>query len=141
VTVATLEVAVSRRRAYGLLGSAAVLAGIALLSDPAGRLLAVPAAVAVLALAVRDLRSGPLLLADDEGVDVLQGLRRVRAPWSSVERMRVVKDRRTELLELDIGRTLVLLSRQRLGRPPQDVLTELLAIRSGPGPVGGAPPG
>ena len=141
MTVATLEVAVSRRRAYGLLGSAAVLAGIALLSDPAGRLLAVPAAVAVLALAVRDLRSGPLLLADDEGVDVLQGLRRVRAPWSSVERMRVVKDRRTELLELDIGRTLVLLSRQRLGRPPQDVLTELLAIRAGPGPVGGAPPG
>jgi hypothetical protein len=99
------------------------------LSDVAGRLLAVPAAVVVLALAVRDLRSGPLLAADATGVRVLQGLRTVHVAWSQVERMRVLRDRRSELLEIDAGPTLVLLTRQRLGRFPDDVLTDLLAVR------------
>ncbi|MCU1590629.1 MAG: hypothetical protein JWP11_1885 [Frankiales bacterium] len=126
----TLEVAVPRSRAYGLLAFAAVLVVVAALSDSAGRLLAAPAAVAVLALAVRDLRSGPVLAAGPQGVEVLQGLRRTRVPWPQVERMRVVKDRRTEMLELDLGSTLALLSRNRLGRLPEDVLTDLLAIRA-----------
>jgi hypothetical protein len=125
----TLTVPVSRRRSYGLLAFAAVLALVALLSDAAGRLLALPAAVVVLALGIRDLRSGPLLHADETGVDVLQGVRRIRAPWEQVERMRVVRDRRSELLELDVGTTLVLLSRQRLGRFPDEVLADLLAVR------------
>jgi hypothetical protein len=125
----TLLVEAPRRRAYGLLAFAGVLAVTAALSDPAGRLLTAPAAVAVLALGIRDLRSGPLLHADDVGVDVLQGLRRVRAPWAEVERMRVVRDRRAELLELDLGGTIALLSRQRLGRLPEDVLTDLIALR------------
>lgn len=126
----TLVVTTPRRRAYGLLAFAAVLAAVAVLSDPAGRLLAWPAAVAVLALGVHELRSSPLLRADGIGVDALQGLRRARAPWAEVERMRVVRDRRSELLEVDVGRTLILLSRQRLGRLPEDVLTDLLAVRA-----------
>ena len=126
----TLVVPVPRSRAYGLLAFAAVLAAVAALSDPAGRLLAAPAALAVLALAVRDLRSGPLLRADADGVEVLQGLRRTRVGWESVERMRVLRDRRAELLELDLGTTLALLSRQRLGRYPDEVLTDLLAVRA-----------
>jgi hypothetical protein len=125
----TLVVEAPRRRGYGLLAFAVVLAVVALLSDPAGRLLTAPAAVAVLALGIRDLRSGPLLRADAEGVEVQQGLRRIRVAWAQVERMRVVRDRRTELLELDLGSTLALLSRQRLGRLPDDVLADLLAIR------------
>jgi len=125
----TLLVTVPRRRALTLLAFALVLLVVALLSDAAGRLLALPAAAAVLALSARDLRSGPMLVADSEGVEVLQGLRRVRVPWAEVERMRVVRDRRSELLELDLGRTLALLSRQRLGRLPEDVLTDLLAVR------------
>jgi hypothetical protein len=125
----TLVVEVPRRRAYGLVAFAVVLAVVAVLSDAAGRLLAAPAAVAVLALAIRDLRSGPLLVADSDGIEVLQGLRRVRVPWRKVERMRVIRDRRSELLELDLGRTLALLSRQRLGRLPEDVLTDLLDVR------------
>jgi hypothetical protein len=44
--------------------------------------------------------------------------------------MRVVRDRRTEVLELDLGRTLAMLSRARLGRPPAQVLDELLALRA-----------
>jgi hypothetical protein len=130
VTVDTLTIAVPRQRAYGLLALCAILLVVAALSDAAGRLLALPAAVAVLALAVRDLRAGPLLHADAVGVEVLQGVRRLRVPWASVERMRVVRDRRTELLELDLGTTLALLSRQRLGRLPDDVLTDLLTIRA-----------
>ncbi len=126
----TLVVPVPRSRAYGLLALAAVLLAVAVLSDSAGRFLATPAAVAVLALAVRDLLSGPVLAAGPEGVEVLQGLRRARAPWAQVERLRVVKDRRTEMLELDLGSTLALLSRQRLGRYPDEVLADLLAIRA-----------
>jgi hypothetical protein len=127
----TLVIAAPRHRGYGLLALTAVLGVVALLSDPAGRLLAVPAAVVALALAIRDLTSGPVLRADTNGVEVLQGLRTIRADWARVERMRVVKDRRTEMLELDLGTTLALLSRTRLGRLPEDVLTELLAIRAG----------
>jgi hypothetical protein len=126
----TLIIPVPRRRAWGLFAFAAVLAVVAVLSDPAGRLLTAPAAVAVLALAVRDLRSGPVLRAGPAGLEVLQGLRLVRVGWNQVERMRVVQDRRTEMLELDLGSTLAVLSRNRLGRLPEDVLTDLLAVRA-----------
>jgi hypothetical protein len=136
----TLVIEVPRSRAYGLVAFAVVLAVVAVLSDPAGRLLALPAAVAVLALAVRDLRSGPLLVADADGVRALTGLRRVAAPWSDVERMRVLRDRRSELLEIDAGRTLILLTRQRLGRLPDEVLTDLLAVRDAAVSAGGERP-
>ena len=138
----TLVIVVPRRRSYGLLAFAAVLLVVAGLSDDAGRLLALPAAAAVVGLAFRDLRSGTLLVADGSGLDVLQGLRRVRVPWAEVERMRVLRDRRAELLELDLGRTLALLSRQRLGRLPEEVLADLLTVRataSGRAPAPGSP--
>ena len=125
----TLVIPVPRQRAYGLFAFTAVLIVVTLLSDSAGRLLTAPAALITLGLAIRDLTSGPVLQADAAGVAVLQGLRTVRAPWSQVERMRVVKDRRTEMLELDLGTTLALLSRSRLGRLPADVLTDLLEVR------------
>ena len=125
----TLVIEVPRQRAYGLLALTAVLVVVAVLSDSAGRLLTAPAALITLALAIRDLTSGPVLRADAAGIEVLQGLRTLRADWSQVERMRVVKDRRTEMLELDLGRTLALLSRHRLGRLPEDVLTDLLSVR------------
>jgi hypothetical protein len=126
----TLIIPVPRRRAYGLLAFTAVLVAVTVLSDTAGRLLTAPAALVTLALALMDLTSGPVLCADAEGVVLLQGLRTVRANWAQVERMRVVKDRRTEMLELDLGTTLALLSRSRLGRLPEDVLTDLLALRA-----------
>ncbi|GAC1439327.1 MAG: hypothetical protein NVSMB55_00400 [Mycobacteriales bacterium] len=133
-------IVVPRRRSYGLLVFAAALLAVAALSDQAGRLLALPAAVASVGLAVRDLRGGTVLVADRSGLDVEQGLRRIRVPWVEVERMRVLRDRRAELLELDLGRTLALLSRQRLGRLPQEVLADLLAVRAtaaAGGPAGG----
>ena len=57
------------------------------------------------------------------------GLRRVHAAWPAVERLRVVTDRRTPLLEIDLGGTLVVLGHVRLGRAPADVLAELLALK------------
>jgi hypothetical protein len=126
----TLIIPVPRQRAYGLLTLTAVLVAVTLLSDAAGRLLTAPAALITLALALRDLVSGPVLRADAAGVAVLQGVRTLHADWSQVERMRVVKDRRTEMLELDLGTTIALLSRHRLGSYPAEVLTELLALRA-----------
>jgi hypothetical protein len=125
----TLVVPVPRQRAYGLLALAAVLVVVTVLSDRAGQLLTAPAALVTVVLAIRDLTSGPVLRADTTGVAVLQGWRTITSDWSQVERMRVVKDRRTEMLELDLGTTLALLSRHRLGRLPADVLTDLLAVR------------
>ena len=126
----TLVIAAPRRLARGLLATAAVLAVVTVLSDPAGRLLAAPAAVAALVLGLRELRGGPVLAADADGISVHAGWRPLHVAWSEVERMRVVRDRRAELLELDLGRTVVLLSRTRLGRLPEDVLTDLLAVRA-----------
>jgi hypothetical protein len=131
VTVDTLVVPARRQLGYGLLALALVLALITVQTDLPGRLLTVPALVAALVLALRDLRGGELLRADASGLAVRDGWRRVSASWAEVERLRVLRDRRAELLELDLGRTVVLLSRQRLGRPPEDVLTELLAVRAG----------
>ena len=129
MTVDTLTVQAQRGLVYGALALAAVLAVVAVFTDTPGRLLTIPAAVGALAVGLRDLRGGPLVVADADGLTVRDGWRRVSVPWSSVERMRVVKDRRAELLELDLGRSVVLLSRTRLGRLPADVLTELLAVR------------
>ena len=126
----TLVIPVPRQRAYSLLALTGALIVVTVLSDSTGRLLTAPAALVTLALAIRDLVSGPVLRADTDGVEVLQGLRTLRAPWSQVERMRVVKDRRTEMLELDLGSTLAVLSRHRLGRYPDEVLTDLLALRA-----------
>ena len=130
--VDTLVVDAQRRWAYGLLATAAVLLVVGVVSDAGGRLLTLPAALVALVLGVRDLVAGPVLTADAHEVVVREGWRRVHAPWSAVERMRVVKDRRAELLELDVGRTVVLLSRNRLGRLPEDVLADLLALRRSP---------
>lgn len=119
------------RRSTGaaLLAGAAVLVLVCVAADPAGRVLAVPAAVALAAAGLRDLLLRPVLRADAGGVVVLAGLTRHRAPWDDVEVLRVVTDRRSPALELDLGDRLVVLSRLRLGRAPQDVLQELLAVR------------
>ena len=70
-----------------------------------------------------------MLVADASGLRVRTGWRQLSASWASVERLRVTRDRRAELLELDLGRTVLLLSRTRLGRSPEDVLTDLQAIQ------------
>lgn len=125
-----LEAAPSRGTAYALLLAAAVLIAAALVGDAAGRVLALPAALLLAGLAARDLVLRPVLRADATGMEVLVGVQRVRAAWPEVEQVRVVTDRRTPLLEIDLGSTLVVLTRHRLGRPPAEVLDELLAVQA-----------
>lgn len=102
--------------------------GLADAGNRSGRLLALPAGLVLAGLGLRDLLLRPVLCADADGVDVVVGLHRTRCPWSDVQRLRVVRDRRTPLLELDLGGALVVLSRQRLGRPPDMVIAELLDL-------------
>lgn len=121
----------SRATAAVLVAAGVLLAALALTTDPAGRVLVLPAAALLVALGVRDLLLRPVLAADAGGVAVVTGLRRLHTPWDRVERLRVVTDRRTPVLELDLGDTVVVLGRLRLGRAPLDVLTELEAVRPG----------
>ena len=113
-----------------LLAAAALLVVLGALGDAGGRVLAWPAAGLLAGAALRDLVLTPTLAADRAGVRVVSGVRRRYVPWSEVEALRLVTDRRTPLLELDLGETLVVLGRTRLGRPPADVLEELVALRA-----------
>lgn len=120
-----------QRRLTVLAGLTALVALVVLvLADTGGRLLCVPVLLGAAALVVRDLVCGPLLHADAEGLDVLDGVRRVRVAWVDVERIRVVKDRRTPVLEVDTGNAVVALSGTRLGQHPADVMEALQAHRA-----------
>jgi hypothetical protein len=122
----------SRTSAMLALALAALLLLGALFADPAGALLLIPAGLFLLALAGRDLVQRPVLSADRAGLTIVTGWRRRSVTWPQVERLRVVTDRRAALLELDLGETVVVLTRRRLGRTPYAVLDELDALRRGP---------
>lgn len=106
-----------------------LLAAAVSVVDPTGRLLLVPAGLLLLVLGLRDVLLSPVLTAGPAGLQVVQGWSRHDVPWSAVEGLRVVTDRRAPLLELDLGDTVVVLSRSRLGRAPYLVLAELEACR------------
>ncbi len=120
----------SRTVAGGLVLAGLLLALLAAAADAGGRVLVLPAAALLVGLGARDLVLRPVLQADDLGLEVVTGLRRVRAAWSDVERLRVVTDRRTPVLELDLGDAVVVLGRLRLGRAPVDVLEQLHTLRA-----------
>ena len=128
-----------RRQAAALLAVAGALALLGLAADAGGRVLAWPAAVLLSATALRDLLLGPALRADRDHVVVVSGWRTTAVPWSAVDRLRVVTDRRAPLLEVDAGDVLLLLSRWHLGRPPALVLDELSHLA--PGRTRGPQPG
>ncbi len=120
----------TRTAAAGLFLAGCLLALLGASADAGGRVLVLPAAALLLGLGVRDLVLRPVLQADQRGVRVVSGVRRVHADWADVERLRVVTDRRTPVLELDLGHAVVVLGRLRLGRAPADVLAELLSVRA-----------
>lgn len=93
---------------------------------PTGQVLLAAGAVALGALAGRDLVVRPALAADQRGLRLGRG---PLVPWAEVAGLRVVTDRRTPLLEVDLGTTVVVLSRHRLGRAPAEVLAELVRLR------------
>lgn len=98
-------------------------------TEPMGRLLLLPAAAALLALSGRDLLLRPVLSADGDGLTVIDGWRRRTAAWPEVEGLRVVRDRRACLLEIDLGAHLVVLSAHRLGTDPDAALLLLEPYR------------
>lgn len=126
-----MQVVASPRRAgaVGLLVAAAVLAVVGVTTDVAGAVLALPGAAVALVLGLRDLLVVPVLRADEDGLVVVQGLTRRAVGWDEVRRLRVVRDRRAVLLELDLDDDVVLLSALRLGRDPRDVLEQLQQVR------------
>ena len=114
---------------WGQLGLAAVLLALLPVVDRLGWVLLVPTAGCALASGLRDLLLVPVLSADSDGLALVDGVRRVAAGWDEVERVRTVRDRRVPLLELDLGRTVVVLSARRLGAPVDDVRDELDRLR------------
>ena len=99
-------------------------------ADPAGRFLLGPASALLVTLGVRDLVLRPTLSAGRDGLTVVDGLHRRVVTWAEVEQVRVVTDRRAPLLELDLGDTVVVLSRRRLRMPPSLVLEQLEQLRA-----------
>jgi hypothetical protein len=115
-----------------------VLATITVLTlgDLRGALLAGAAAVAAAVLALRDVLAPVRLSADEEGLVVVKGFAgSERLPWSTIERVRVDTQTRftsrTELLEIDTGEGIFLLSRFDLGAPCQEVADQLRSLRRG----------
>jgi hypothetical protein len=94
------------------------------------------AAAGLAAFALRDVLAPVRLAADGQGVTVVTGFAgRRRIPWSEIERIRVdVRQRigrKSELLEIDTGETLHLLSAAELGADLDDVVATLVTLRTG----------
>ena len=116
----------------------AILAGLvvlllALLADPAGRLLLGIAALGLLTVGVADLLLRPRLVADRTGVQVRTLASRHRLPWSAIQRVAVDEHTRYGLtsrtLELEAGELFVVLGKRALGADPRDVADTLARIR------------
>ncbi len=92
------------------------------------------AATGMAGWAARDLFVPVRLAADGAGVTVVAGLaRRIRLPWSQVERVRVDARRRSRLLEVDTGETLHLFSRYDLDEDLDEVAARLESLRTAAG--------
>jgi len=118
--------------AVALLGGLGVLL-LAVLADPAGRLLLGTAALGLLALGAADLVLRPRLAADRAGVQVRTLASRHRLLWSAIERVDVDEHTRYGLtsrtLELEAGELFVVLGKRALGADPRDVADALARIR------------
>ena len=116
----------------------AILAGLvvlllAVLADPAGRLLLGVAAVGLLTVGTADLLLRPRLSADRAGIQIRTLASRYRLPWSAIGRVKVDEHTRYGLtsrtLELEAGELFVVLGKRTLGADPRDVADVLARIR------------
>jgi len=106
---------------------------------PASVVVAGVAAVLLAVLALRDVVARVRLTADRHGLTVVHGFAgRRRLRWTDVERVRVDERRRlglrNQLLEIDAGESLHLLSGSELGMDCQRVAATLAALRTGHAP-------
>ncbi|MDP4508152.1 PH domain-containing protein [Nonomuraea turcica] len=111
-----------------------VCAGLAvywwLAGDVRGVILAVPAAVLVGAMGLRDLIVPVRLAADESGITVVHGFAGKRhVPWEAIWDIKVDVRRRwglrSEMLEIDTGDHLHVFSPQELGASPTEVAAAL----------------
>jgi hypothetical protein len=116
----------------------AILAGLvvlllAMLADPAGRLLLGVAALGLLAVGAADVLLRPRLAADRAGIQIRTLATRHRVPWSAIRRVDVDEHTRYGLtsrtLELEAGDLFVVLGKRTLGADPRDVADTLARLR------------
>jgi Bacterial PH domain len=103
--------------------------------DPIRWALAVLVGSGLVVWAARDLLVPVRLAADSDGVTVVTGFaRRRHVRWPEVEKVRVDRTTRrglrSELLEIDTGDAVYLFGAHELGADPEDVATELAALRA-----------
>ncbi|WP_082772702.1 PH domain-containing protein [Actinoplanes sp. TFC3] len=108
--------------------------------DPIQWVLAAAVALGLAGWALRDLVRPVRLAADATGVTLVAGyLARRHLPWAQIERVRVDRRERrgirSELLEIDAGDSLYLLSVHELGSDPEEVAQELARLRDQPMPA------
>jgi hypothetical protein len=130
-----VEWSARRAETWALTTGGVVLVLVAVLLDPAGRVLVGGAALLLLALAARDVVLRPRLTAGPAGVAVRTLTGTVALPWTGL-RIRLRETRRlgvrSRLLELDAAPggeddgVLVLLGRRDLGADPEEVARALL---------------
>jgi hypothetical protein len=115
-----------------LIGAAALpaLAAVFAGDDLARWLVAGAVATGIVVWAARDLFHPVRLAADDAGITVLTGFaRRRHVPWSQIEAVRVERARRSDVLEIDAGDAIYVLSGPQLNAMPADVAVELAELR------------
>jgi hypothetical protein len=98
--------------------------------DVGGVLLAVPAAVLIGAMGLRDLLVPVRLAADESGITVVHGFMGKRhVPWDAIWDVKVDVRRRwglrSEMLEIDTGDHLHVFSPHELGASPTEVAAAL----------------
>ncbi|WP_188188217.1 PH domain-containing protein [Nonomuraea sp. SYSU D8015] len=98
--------------------------------DVRGVILAVPAAVLIGAMGLRDVLVPVRLAADESGITVVHGFAgRRHVPWEAIWDIKVdVRTRwglRTEMLEIDTGDHLHIFSPHELGASPTEVAAAL----------------
>lgn len=118
--------------------AALVIAAVLFADDRAALAAAVTGAVVAGGYALRDLLVPDRLAADPDGLTIVSGYAgRHRVEWARIERIRVDSRTRaglrTELLEIDTGDMLYLLSTYDLNARPADVADELERIRAASG--------
>ena len=131
---APVQYAAARAVVVGLLGLAAVFGAFAYAeSAVAGRLLL---GVAALGCATEGLRCAlirPVVSADDDGLRVVPGVRRIAVHWGDVESIGARVDRRrgatASSLQVDVGETVHVVPAYRLGAPVAEVVSALEAAR------------
>ncbi|TDD01269.1 PH domain-containing protein [Nonomuraea deserti] len=99
-------------------------------ADVGGVILAVPAAVLLGAMGLRDLLVPVRLAADESGITVVHGFAgRRHVPWEAICDIKVDVRRRwglrSEMLEIDTGDFLHVFSPHELGASPTDVAAAL----------------